>query len=179
MIVLPEGMSQEYLQDMILIECSELEVLLPRPSIMKKTVTSWAATRLHAWDRLYQSTVQEYNMIHNYDRYEEWSDTGSGSTGSTGQSTESPNITNTRSTAAYNESTLKDVEAQKTTGSRGISSTQSGTSENESSHEGHMYGNIGITTAAQMLQGERDINAYNVYMAIVQEFKRQFCIIVY
>ena len=54
-----------------------------------------------------------------------------------------------------------------------------GEAHSDGEHKGHLYGNIGVTTAAQMLQGERDINTYDVYKAIADEFKRKFCICVY
>ena len=50
----------------------------------------------------------------------------------------------------------------------------------ESDHKGHLYGNIGVTTAAQMLSGEMDVRTkYNVLDAIAQSFKDQFCIQIY
>ena len=41
------------------------------------------------------------------------------------------------------------------------------------------YGNIGVTTTQHMIQEQREVIDYNVYDIIVQEFKRQFCIMVY
>ena len=50
----------------------------------------------------------------------------------------------------------------------------------ESDHKGHIYGNIGVTTSAQMIAGEMDIRLrYNVLDAIVGCFKDQFCVQVY
>lgn len=178
-IAVPNGMNRDALIDYICMECAELEVLFPRPALMKRLVTSWASTRLHSWERLYQSTIQEYNMIHNYDRYELWTDSGGGTVSNHGERTETPGATITKKTAAYNENTLKDVEQSTEAGTRTSESAETGTSTNNSTHNGHLYGNIGVTTAAQMLEGERELNTYNVYMAITNEFKRQFCIIVY
>lgn len=50
----------------------------------------------------------------------------------------------------------------------------------ESDHKGHIYGNIGVTTSAQMIAGEMDVRLrYNVLDAIVGSFKDQFCVQVY
>lgn len=62
-------------------------------------------------------------------------------------------------------------------------STLSGSDVNErnleSSHEGHLYGNIGVTTSQQMLQSELDIAAWNIYEHITDLFIRDFTIPVY
>lgn len=50
----------------------------------------------------------------------------------------------------------------------------------QSDHTGHIYGNIGVTTAAQMIAGEMDVRmSYNLLDAITQSFKDQFCVQVY
>ena len=73
---LPSQMSRAILIDYICMECADLELLYPDWELMQKLLSSWSVARLHSWERLYESTVQEYNMIHNYDRYEQWSDNG-------------------------------------------------------------------------------------------------------
>ena len=40
-------------------------------------------------------------------------------------------------------------------------------------------GNIGVTTAMQMLKEQRDIVKFNIYDIITEEFKYRFCILVY
>lgn len=185
---LPAEMSRNIMIDYIYMECADLELLYPEPDVMKKLISSWSVARLHAWERLYESTVQSYNMIHNFDRYEDWTDNGSASSNASASGTQSGNAsgseTVTVSKPGYNTSAGYVMVEQ--TGRTGYSSS-SGTSSsnsNESSttagrHVGHLYGNIGVTTAAQMLQGERDINAWDVYEAITQEFKEKFCVLVY
>lgn len=156
---IPSQMNKNVLINYIIMECAELEILIPDPDTLKPMIESWSISRLHSWERLYESTVQQYNMIHNYDRYEDWTDKGDG----TGRSS-----ANMRK-AGYNSGNLVDSDANSGT-------TQTLTN---SEHNGHLYGNIGVTTAAQMIQGERDIQAYDVYMAITDEFKRKFCAVVY
>lgn len=158
-MVIPPAMNKAAMINYIIAECAELEVLIPNPETLKVMIESWSLSRLHSWIRLYESTVQDYNMIHNYDRHEEWKDHGDGTSGASG----------TMSKAGYNSGSMIPIEASGSTGEV----------HNDTTHEGHLYGNIGVTTAAQMLQGERDINAYDVYMAITDEFKRKFCVCVY
>lgn len=191
-MLLPVQIDRNVLINYIIMECSELEILIPNPNTLKIMIETWSFSRLHSWERLYESTVQDYNMIHNYDRYEDWTDSGS----RTGNRHANRNENETSSASAkgnsetkkpgYNESDgLVTTETVDTTGSSNgrVSNTASDTiQEDEQSngeHRGHLYGNIGVTTAAQMLQGERDIQAYDVYMAITDEFKRKFCAVVY
>ena len=50
----------------------------------------------------------------------------------------------------------------------------------QSDHTGHMYGNIGVTTAAQMIAGEMDIRTrFNLLDVICDSFKDEFCVQVY
>lgn len=46
-------------------------------------------------------------------------------------------------------------------------------------HKAHMRGNIGVTTTQQMIEQQRKIVTYNIIDTIVEDFKRQFCILVY
>ena len=158
-MVIPPAMNKAVLINYIIAECAELEVSITDPDTLKIMIESWSIARLHSWIRLYDSTVQDYNMIHNYDRYEEWTDSNDGTSESGGHV----------SKPGYNSGQMVATEASSSTGE----------AHSDGEHKGHLYGNIGVVTAAQMLQGERDINAYDVYQAIVDEFKRKFCVCVY
>lgn len=183
----PSDLDKQTLIDYIMMECANLELLYPDLPIMKRLITSWAGAREHSWERLYQSTVQNYNMIHNYDRYEEWTDTSSRTTSGTSSSTDSTTSHTTGATstskAAYNDTNLTPTERTDSTADATAtgtgSNTSSGTDAGSGEHEGHLYGNIGVTTAAQMLTGERELYKWDVYQAIAQEFKERFCILVY
>jgi len=160
---IPSQMDRSALINYIIQECADLEVLIPDPDTLEVMLESWSISRLHSWERLYESTVQEYNMIHNYDRYEDWTDTGHGT--GTGKSS------GTLGKAAYNNESP--VLAEKTDSQTENTTSTSGT------HSGHMYGNIGVVTAAQMLTDERKLAEYDIYQTITDEFKRKFCVCVY
>ena len=158
-MALPSAFDRTGVIDYIFMECAELELLYPEFDIMKELINRWSRARLHSWERLYQSTVQKYNMIHNYDRYEDWTDNGNAS--SKGDASQSK--------AAYNSNSMARTDATTTTG----------TTTNASTHHGHLYGNIGVVTAATMLTEERKLATYDVYAAIAQEFKERFCNLIY
>lgn len=196
----PEGLDRETLIDYIFMECADLELLYPQLPMMKRLIKAWADARAHSWERLYQSTIQKYNMIHNYDRYEDWADNGSRTTNgsrsgnSSGQERNNTNAnssgTSTNSKAAYNTGeglVVADRNQQSgTSAAQAITDVsnnqQESNTETVADHQvrvGHLYGNIGVTTATQMLTAERELYKWDVYQAIAQEFKERFCIMVY
>lgn len=49
----------------------------------------------------------------------------------------------------------------------------------QTKHKAHLYGNIGVTTSAQMLQEFLDVERFNIYEQIADLFVDEFCIMVY
>lgn len=54
----------------ILIDCAELEVLYPNPTVMKNIIGIWSRKEKPYWNRVYQASLAEYNPIENYRRTE-------------------------------------------------------------------------------------------------------------
>lgn len=50
---------------------------------------------------------------------------------------------------------------------------------NEGEHESHAHGNIGVTTTQKLIREQRDIDLFNLYDIIIEDFKMRFCILVY
>lgn len=50
---------------------------------------------------------------------------------------------------------------------------------NEGEHTLRAHGNIGVTTTQEMIRQEREIDLFNVYDIIIEDFKMRFCILVY
>lgn len=51
----------------ILLQCAELEVIYPSPTMMKFAIGVWSASNQDAWNRLYASQIVKYNPIWNVD----------------------------------------------------------------------------------------------------------------
>ena len=49
----------------------------------------------------------------------------------------------------------------------------------EGSHELHAHGNIGVTTTQKLIREQRDIERFNLYDIIIEDFKMRFCILIY
>lgn len=73
-LVLPDGLDADLVKDNLLAETAELEVIYPDAIFMQAMIGRWSAKELPIWERLYKTTLLEYNPIENYDRMEEWTE---------------------------------------------------------------------------------------------------------
>lgn len=147
--------------DYICLHCAELSLVYTDPEILRQQIKLWTIANTTAWNRMWAALEEEYNPLHNYDRHEQWSDAG------TAQATGS----NTTKVAGYNQ-TSGFTDRDKTEQSTGSNST--------GTHDGHIYGNIGVTTNAQMLTGELDVRQRtNFYWILLTSFKNEFCLQIY
>lgn len=157
---LPSSVDKARLIHNLLKDCGEFEVVYPQPEIFKIFAASWSEERFPIWRRLEDTMHYDYDPISNYNRKEEWEDVTSGES----------NGSSENQTAGYN-SAAADVP-------EGRSSAQSSGSS-KAIRKGRAYGNIGVTTTQQMIQQERDISMFDMEQLIIDEFKKNFCILIY
>lgn len=184
--ILPDSINERAratLTALILSESADLEAVYPEPDTLKTVVNAWSRARVEAWAKMHTALREEYNPLHNYDRHEQedGTDTGTRTDTDSGTVTNDSNDTTTADVTGFNSSTFADD--QKTT-SRGTGTqTRNLTAQetrNLANHrELHVYGNIGVTTSAQMLAGELDVRQTDIINIIKDEFIRYFCIMVY
>lgn len=148
------------LRSNILVECAEIEIVYPEPDTFKIALEAWSYTREHEWQRMYDALMEDYNALHNYDRHEQIDRTYTPGAG----------YSDTLSNPGYNSGTM--VTAGETT------HTPDGESDIDSVTN-HMYGNIGVTTSAQMLLGELEARKTDIYKIITDEFRKRFCLLIY
>lgn len=186
-LTLPEGMDKDILIPDLLAECSDFRLLYPDYDFMQKLIGVWSKKEQPIWQAMYDSTIQEYNPIENYDRHEDISRTVEGSSSTTGTSdttTEEDSSGSTISSrTSFNsgeprEAAREEVDSNTNTGSS-TSSDSSSDSTGTETVTTHVHGNIGVTTAAQMLAGFREISDFSPYQFIIDSFKKRFCIQVY
>lgn len=184
---LPDGVDADILIPEICTECSDFALLYPDYDFMKMLIGVWSTKEQRIWAAMVESTEFEYNPIENFDRYENISrsitSSATGSSTSSGSVAEQNNGTSTGSQTAFNSDAFKDT--NKTTSSGTGSTTTQGSDSAQQSGTGtetvstHLHGNIGVTTAQQMIAGFREISNFSVYDFIVQSFKDRFCVQVY
>lgn len=157
----PEQIDKQDVVDTILLECAELPVVYTNWDVLQGAIGLLSKRRLHAWERMARALFEDYNPMRNFDRYEDSSDDENTSSSGTADSVNRVN--------GYNGDAERD--RQNTSGS---SNTKRG-----NKHTAHLYGNIGVTTIAQMLEGELEIRKQDLISIIVREFKENLCIMVY
>ena len=69
-MVIPTGLNRQQVINNIVLETAELEVVYPSPGFMKTAINLWSNTRLFTWERIYRTSLLEYNPIENYNRTE-------------------------------------------------------------------------------------------------------------
>lgn len=170
---------KETLVRKILIRGGEFGVVYADPSFMKEAITIWSAEWAHTIDRWVKAQNEEYNPLHNYDRYEEYSDKTIEESHNTGKSEGNDNSTNTESKRTYDAADMKAVAQAGTNATTGLESSADMNGSRELEHKAHLYGNIGVTTSAQMLSESRAVERWSLYDNIAGLFINEFCIPVY
>lgn len=175
-VTLPEGMDKTLMVNQIIRQSGDLFPYYQVPPEVKTAITEWFTRRKDNFAKLWQGFTAEYNPIENYDRHED--------------STETPDITHTRSNSGEDASTNSaDVQGyngteyvpNSRTTSSGTSSTNGTDKESGTrTYTSRIHGNIGVTTSAQMLEGELALRrSLDIYALIAAEFETDNLIQVY
>lgn len=175
-VTLPDGMDKTLMVNQIIRQSGDLFPYYQVPPQVKLAITEWFTRRKDNFDKLWQGFTAEYNPIENYDRHEE--------------STETPNITRTLSNSGEDNSTNEadvqgfnagDYAPNSRTKSSGTSSTTgTDTERGTRDYTSHVHGNIGVTTSAQMLEGELALRkGFDIYVLIAEEFETDNLLQVY
>lgn len=204
---LPGSMNKDVLIDNILYEAAPLEAYYPDPNFMKFMIGRWSFMNQSVWQKLYDTTVLEYNPIFNYDRTEEWSEneqmldkrtlTGTemetSTDNSSGKIKSSGTVKSELNVSGYNESSYvpreqtietPDTLTSNTSETDRIVSIDKNDTENmdrkrDNIRTGRAFGNIGVTTTQQMIQQERESVLFNMYKVITDSFIERFCLMIY
>ena len=207
-LTLPDGYDKSVFIDSLLLEHGEKCVLYANPDFMKNAIAAWGRKWAGNLERIYLALTEEYNPLHNFDRFEEYTDNEGrkyeSKTNAGHKATDNPNYntatetnvnaTTEHQTSAFNSSNYEP--ADKTTHNGGkVTETTSGKTQDLSetsnsttndaethnfTHNGHLYGNIGVTTSVQMLTSEVDARMkYNLYDAAGRLFANELLIGIY
>lgn len=179
--------------------CGDFETLFQSVGELLAEHTQWCRVRSYMWEKQLRTVAVRYNLIHNTDKTQEetiseLTSSTSGSSGSTETAGATTNMTdssvdNLHQISAANQTDFhnknKDVVTEFTTGT--VSSNEHAETKNEYSdekeskiiHKIRAYGNIGVTTNQQMLKEERESALFDIVSVMVNDFKKEFCIMVY
>ena len=137
-LILPPEINKEDFINSFLLEYGECPVIYTDSDFMKFAIGVWSKKWYSNIERIISAMTDDYNPLYNFDRHEKYSDI-EGIEGTFDN-------TNENKVSAYNENTYQ-PDNQSINGGNN-------TTDRELTHDGHLYGNIGVTTSQQMLEAE-------------------------
>lgn len=118
LLVIPEELDRSNLINNLLAETAELEILYSNPTVLKNLIGVWSLKELPVWQKLYNTTVLEYNPIENYDRHEEETTRGTGSRTHSGTDRHTDTLTEGGTQGDSNTYTMRQGGTDTVTGTR-------------------------------------------------------------
>lgn len=176
----PEGIQKALFISRLLLTRGEFGVLYPDPEFFQEAARIWSDTWAPEFDKIYAALSDEYNPLHNFDRYEEYTDTeGKERSGSSSANSSSSSESEDK-VSAYNESTYQPDSMGTTSAESTTAATSEETEDRNLSHTGHLYGNIGVTTSQQMLEAEVQLRLNTKMIDIMcDRFAQELLILTY
>lgn len=192
LLELPEGYDKQTFIDAFLLEHGEKLVLYPNFDFMKYAIGAVSKKWQLELTRIYEALTAEYDPTWNYDRHEEYKDVAKSKfdnkTMSDNSNVASQSVDSTveQKVSAFNSSSYEpdrktnSNDGTKTLRHSGTDADTTGSSENEVTHDAHLYGNIGVTTATQMINEVLDQRlSRNLYDLAGQIFSNELLIQIY
>lgn len=183
-LVLPEGMDKETFTDTLFLDYGERAVLYTNPDMLQRMIGAWSSKWSLELSRIAKTLLEDYEPLWNIDRYEQVHDVGSedisGSLSASNGTTNAQTIENT--TSAYNSSQYEPDNKSQVNGSGSETISQSSGSEkdNEFTHEGHYFGNGGITSSQALVREEITLREkYNLYHEACKLFSDDLLLYIY
>ena len=177
---LPEDMDRNILIKELLLNTAELNVIYSDPEFLKDMIEYWSLSRIEVWNKLWELAHEEYDPLVNYDRTEterlahgkrvevRYHDEKDGSVSTTNR------VFGFNSTDPVSKDSSSTTNGLDTDGSN--TEINSGTDVTSRTSKG----NIGVTTYQQMMKEEFEMRPkLDMYRYIIEEFKHQFCVLVY
>lgn len=179
----PPVLNKDTLIANIILNCAELSLVYPDPETLREIVTVWTDVNFQKWCDLYSTMLYKYNPIWNKDgSYTDervLSRKDNGSANSSGSSNVKGDLRH--NVTGYDTNSYSPNTQEVTDNSSGYSS-QGATEDNRAETEKITHteqGNIGSITTQQMVIEQRNVVEFNLYDYITQDFKRNFCVMVY
>ena len=182
----PASVDKDSVVNALLLDTMELEVLLPNPEIMKQALSIYSVQMLPSWIRYAMALGLEYNPLDTDNHTRELQHQGED------HSTRTPNLTTTgqnsgsdsttREVTGFDSEALQTAEKNSTSLGSSNTVTSSGTDSTEASNSYSdnetLTGRAG-RSAQELVQEEISLAQENVITKIVDDIKRQFCLLVY
>lgn len=179
-LLVPNGVNKNLLIQMILIRSDEFACSYPEPETLAMVISTLAEAQLESMSRTWRALTEDYNPIHNYDRFEEWTDKASQTANSSGNATTSTTGTVTTSYQGDNAGAFVNASQNATEDNGETVDTSNTTAKSDNTHDGHLYGNIGVTTSQQMINEELQMRIGKSWFTLWADyFVGALCVYIY
>lgn len=167
----PPQIDKDALVKLLIFRLAELEVVYADPDLMQMMIEIWSLTRFFEWTKLYESMLYSYNPIWNKDgSFTETRNLNRSDTASANNSGESMHDVTGFDNSAYANDTRDRMSSR---------SSASGSGQEAETVKRTEAGNIGVTMTQEMIERQRQVVLFNIYDHIIDEFKKEFCLLVY
>lgn len=167
----PAGVDKETAVMDILIQCADLEIYIPDWDLLKTAIGVWSRKNAWKWEKLYATMNFNYNPIWNKDG----TITETVQAADEGAGTNTGSVTSENQVSGYNVNTYSPE-------SKNVTTPDTAWTENRQRGETRTRtesGNIGVTSTQSMIREEREVSDFSIYNVITQDFKTEFCLMVY
>lgn len=171
LLEMPDDIDKEVLIQTILTKAGDFEPIYISPFFLREQIGVWSRKWKRTFERWVELFKAEYNPIENYDRYEDITEQRDIASNSGQQST--TESTDTRS--AFDSAGYEPYQKNNSAGNTSANTS----TDDDLVRTAHIHGNIGVTTAAQMITSEIELAKFNLYEHITDIFINEFMIQVY
>ena len=159
-LVLPEKIERQTFLDTLFLDYGERPVLYTNPVVFRDMVGAWCSKWAIELERIANTLTDDYEPLWNIDRYEKVTDKTSDKTKETIES--GTDATSENTTSAYNSSQYEPD--NKNTLDSDSKEERDNTYNRDFSHDGHYYGNGGVTSSQHLATEEITLREkYNMY----------------
>ena len=177
---LPEDMERDTLISRLLFETAELTLVYSNPDTLKEMIEYWSLSRIEVWNKLWDLAHEEYDPLVNYDRTETERLAHGKRVEVRYHDEKDGKVSTSNRVFGFNSDESVSKDSSSTT--NGLDTDGSNTEINSGTDvtSKTSKGNIGVTTYQQMMKEEFEMRPkLNMYTYIIEEFKHQFCVLVY
>lgn len=176
LLVLPEGMEKDTFTDTLFLDYGERGVLYTNPDLLKRMIGAWSNKWALELARIAKTLLDDYEPLWNIDRYEKVTDNTADEATETNEST--TDATTENKTSAYNSSSYEPDNHSKF--DSGTKDEKSNEFNREYLHDGHYYGNGGVTSSQSLVTEEMKLREqYNLYHEACKLFADDLLLYIY
>lgn len=178
-------------KDFLCFQTMSMCLAIPDADFLKAAVGTWSKAHVQEWQRMFETMFYKYNPLWNKDATRTEAEQEARTKNDTENTTNSTtgNNTSTGYTHGYDGGTVHSddnltwTHSDKVKGSNSISNTGSkrGTVTDNGSVNRTITekGNIGVTMVQDMIEKQRELALYNIEDYIANEFKKNFCLMLW